>query len=141
MKKAILICSVILSCLTISFAQTKVKGVLFKSDRWADIKGKGDWATAGDNPTFEKVEILITDKYVKATFGSKVFNYKIISTNQFSEVRMDYNVTLNGKPYLIFLIVMPAGPIFGPTGSIAISIENIWEVSDIHESTEVEVYE
>jgi hypothetical protein len=134
MKKLILLGFIAILTITVANAQTKVKGTLYKSDHWADIKGKGDWATAMDNPTKEKVEILVTEKYIKVTFGSKVSNYKVVSKNRFSSVKMDYNVSLNGKSYLISIADMP-------DGTKAIGIEKTWMVADISDISEIEVSE
>lgn len=134
MKRLIFLGFIAILTITVASAQTKVKGTLYKSDHWADIKGKGNWATAMDNPTKEKVEILVTEKYIKVTFGTKVSNYKVVSKNRFSAMKMDYNVTLNGTSYLISIADMP-------NGTKAIGIEKTWMVADITDVAEVEVNE
>ena len=134
MKKLVFLSFFIILIITVANAQTKVKGTLYKSGNWADIKGNGDWATAMDNPIKEKVEILVTEKNIKVTFGKKVSNYKVVSKKRFSEMKLDCNVTLNGKPYLISIADMP-------DGTKAIEIENIWMVADIIDISEVEVNE
>ena len=55
MKSLFIYFSIILLCSVSTFAQTKVKvkGTLYKSDYWVDIKGKGGLAKAYDNPTRE----------------------------------------------------------------------------------------
>ncbi len=73
----------------LTLAQTS-NSILYKSDHWADIKGKGSFAKAMDNPTYEKVEIIKTEKNFKVTFGTKKYNYAIISSKSFSEKKMDF---------------------------------------------------
>ncbi len=125
-----------LSILSVSAinAQNKVKGTLYKTDKWADVKGKGDWVTAMDNPTHEKVEIFVTEKYIKVTFGIKIYKYAIVSKTRFSQMKIDYNVTLNGQPFLLSISEMP-------DKSKAINIDDIWTVSEITNVTEVELSE
>ncbi|MFN0188676.1 MAG: hypothetical protein ACKVQV_08240 [Bacteroidia bacterium] len=115
----------------LAFAQT-TKGTLYKSDHWADIKGKGGFAKAMNNPTYEKVEILKTDKNIKVTFGTKVFNYIIVSSKQFSSVKMDYTVTLKGKTFLLSIADMQ-------NGTYAVNIDGNWMVSDITNFTTVDI--
>jgi hypothetical protein len=121
--------SIIINCIIVvaltsiafnTFGQTN-KGILYKSDHWADLKGKGDWAKAWDNPTYEKVEILKTDKNIKVTFGAKVYNYSIISSNKSSDVLTQYTTTLNGNTYIISIADMM-------DGTYSLSIDNIWQV-------------
>jgi hypothetical protein len=123
MKKRIITAFILAFLSFTSFAQTS-NGTLYKSDHWADIKGKGGWAAAEDNPTYEKVEILQSDKNFKVTFGTKVFIYSIASSKQFSSAKMDYTITLKGKTYLLSIVKMP-------DGTFAIGIDGIWMVSNI----------
>lgn len=110
-----------------------VHGTLYKADRWANIKGKGDWAKAMDNPTIEKVEILKTSEAIKVTFGTKVYNYIIVSENKFSEVKMDYSVTLNGKGCTLSILDYSKSAIANlrNKGTYSVNIEGVWMVSDI----------
>lgn len=107
----------------VSFGQTK--GTLYKAEKWLDIKGKGSWAKANISPTVEKVEILQTDKNIKVTFGTKVYNYKIVSseTSVSSSGNTKYNVALKGKSGVIYVLKMF-------DDSIIIKYDNDWQVSD-----------
>jgi len=105
-----------------SFGQTEA--TLYKSGQWLDSKGKGGWAKAYKDPTYEKVEILHTDKNFKVIFGSKTYTYKIVSSSRYSDVQMRYNVTLNGKSYEIQ--VSEQSP-----GTYSIGIDSEWMVYPI----------
>ena len=78
-KKNNIFLSFILVFLSLAAFSQTTKGILYKSDHWADSKGKGGFVEAGDNHAYEKVEMLRTDKYIKTTFGTKVYNYTIVS--------------------------------------------------------------
>ena len=125
MKSKILFLLVITNFVSATFAQS-TKGTLYKSDHWADIKKYGSWAKASDNPIHEKVEILLTEKNFKVTFGIKVYNYAIISSKPFSQYKMDYKVTLNEKKYVIAVALMP-------DGTTTIGIEGVWLVEDVQD--------
>ncbi len=113
-----------------TFGQT-TKGTLYKTDHWSDIKGKGDWAIAMDNPTYEKVEILQTDNYIKVTFGIKVYNYKIISFSKYSDFMMNYNVSLNNKTYVMSISI-------DDDGTNTINIDNEFMVADIKDVSKID---
>lgn len=98
----------------------------YKADQWYDIKGKGGFVNAMNNPTREKVEISKDDKQIKVLFGAKTFIYKITSSNKFSEVKTDYTVKLKEKTYTLSISKMP-------DGTIAVGIDGQWMVSDIME--------
>lgn len=106
---------------------------IYRANHWADIKTKGDWAKAMDEPVMEKVEIIKTNEAIKVTFGAKVYNYLIVSENKFSEVKMDYLVTLNGKKYTISIMDFnkSALPNLKNKGTYSVNIEGTWMVSDI----------
>jgi hypothetical protein len=125
MNAKLLITFIVIFIATAASAQT-AKGTLYKSGQWADIAGKGGFAKAMENPTYEKVEIYVTDKYIKATFGAKIYNYTIISSKRFSSVKMDYTVSLNGKTYILSVSDMM-------DGTYAINIDGVWMVSDIRD--------
>lgn len=86
--KNFLLTATLMLLVVASLGQTK--GILYKSGEWLNIKAKGGWAKAMKDPNYEKVEILQTDKNFKVTLGSKTYNYKIISSNRFSEVMMQH---------------------------------------------------
>jgi hypothetical protein len=95
MKVSTFLFITILSCIgSDSFAQNK--WVNYKSNNWFDYKNKG-FVDAQEHPTNENAEITITDKSIKVVLGKKVLNYEKISMNEFSDVRLDYVVSLNGK--------------------------------------------
>ena len=81
-----------------SFGQAKT--IVYKCGQWLDTKTKG-FANAYRDPTYEKVEILQTQRKFKVTFGSKMYDYTIVSSNRFSNVQTRYNVIRNGKSYLL----------------------------------------
>ena len=120
-----------------TFGQT-TKGKLYKTDHWADIKRKGGWVNAMDNPTYEKVEILKTSKQIKVTFGTKVYNYTIVSEKIFSEVMMNYTVTLNGKNYTLRIADMENGT-HAVTLDDGITKDGVWMVSDIKDISTIDV--
>lgn len=109
--------------------QTKESGTVYKCNSWIDIKGNnGDLDKAMNNPKFENVKIFITEKNIYVTFGEKKYTYKIISKNKFSEVKMDYNVFLNGEYGIIAVADMG--------GTKAINYEGnwvVWKITDISE--------
>ena len=128
MKKLILI-SIVMTCfMTNSFTQNKVKGTLYKSDSWADIRG--GFVNAMENLIYEKVEVFLTDKYIKVTFGTKVSNYLIVSKKRFSEVRMDYKVTQGSKSFVLSIATMPLG-------MTAIVIEKVWFIPEVKSISEI----
>lgn len=120
--------------ITTATTMTSSNGKLYKANQWLDIKGKGGWATAFDNPTIEKVEILQTDKNFKVTFGTSERNYKIISSKIFSAMMTNYEVSYNGAMYVIAISKMP-------NGTIGINIDGIWQVLDIKDISTVVVAE
>jgi len=134
MKKLILLCTLMIFIMTSAFSQNKVKGTLYEADYWADIKGKGSWAIAMDNPTYEKVEVFLTEKYIQVTFGTKTSKYLVLSKKKFSEFKMDYNVTLDSKTYVLSIAIMPGG-------STAINIDGLWMIPKIKTTSEIEVEE
>ena len=134
MKKKILILIVILFIISNSFAQNNVKGTLYTTNSWADSKGKGSWDIAMDNLTYETVKVLLTEKYITVTFGTKVLKYAIISKKKFSEFQMDYNVTFNKKSYVLSVVTTIKG-------LTDIGIEDIWYIPDIKSKSEIEVIE
>lgn len=108
-------------------------GTLYKHDEWGDeIKYDGNLVKTMQNMNHENVEILKTDKYIKTTFGNKVNNYKIISSNKFSDVKMDYTVTLNGKKYILSIADMQ-------DGTYAIGINKTWFVKNITDISTVDI--
>lgn len=118
MKK---IFSVVLMLMCISsFAQQ----TLYKTDHWADSKGKGGFVNAMENPTYEKVQVSKSSKNIKVTFGTKVYNYIIVSEKKFSDMQMMYSVTLNGKSFTISIANMP-------DGTTSIGIDGVWFIPDI----------
>ncbi len=114
-----------------SFSQS-AKGTLYKQNRWEDVKGKGSWDKAMDNPTYEKAEVLKTSKNIKVTLGTKVYNYVIISEKKFSDMLMIYSTTLNGKNFDI-------GICKNFDGTISIDIDDIWCVPDITNISTTEI--
>lgn len=129
--KSKLLLSILITFLSFSaFSQTK--GTLYKSGQWADIEGKGSWVKAMENPTYEKVEILKTEKFIKVTFGTKVYNYQIVSSKKFSSVKMDYTVKLDGKTYTLSISDMQ-------DGTYAINIDSVWMVANIRDIKTVEI--
>lgn len=96
---------------------------IYKSDHWADTKGKGGFAKAMESPMQEKVEIRVSDKNIKVTLGIKVYKYAVVSSSPFSEYRMDYNVTHNGKSFVLAIAILP-------DNRTAIGIEGMWMVPD-----------
>ena len=130
MKKLILI-SIVMTCfMTNALSQNKVKGTLYKADSWADIIANGGFIKALDSPTYEKVEVFLTEKYIKVTFGTKISNYVIVSTKKFSESKMDYTVTKDSKTYVLSIAIMP-------TGKTAINIEKVWFIPEVKNITEI----
>lgn len=83
----------------VSFGQTKA--TLYKASQWADVKGKGSFGKAMDNPTKEKAEVLLTIKNIKVTLGVKTYVYKLVSFYRYSAVQWRYSVILDGKNYEI----------------------------------------
>ena len=128
--KTYLLSSTLMLFILASFGQTK--GTLYKSGQWLDIKGKGGFVKAYKDPTYEKVEILQTDKKFMVNLGSKTYNYKIISSTLFSDVQMRYNVSLNDKTYEIQ--VSEQGP-----NTFSIGIEGEWMVVPITNIITVDV--
>lgn len=125
--KSKIIFSFLFSFLTItSFAQTP--STLYKSDQWIDVKGKGGLIPAMNNPISEHAEILQTEKKFKVTLGTKTSVYLIVSSKRFSSTKMDYRVTLNGKPFLLEIGEMP-------DGTYVIGISKNWYVSKITDIT------
>lgn len=122
MKNKILITSFSLLLLTLSSFSQSI-GVLYKSDKWLDIKSRGSWAKAMRDPTIENVEILRTDKFIKVSLGTKIYNYEIISYSDFSKERTDYKVSLNGNNYSMGFLNWD--------GLIAIGIDDIWMAYNI----------
>lgn len=134
MKKLILIGIVMTCIMTNAFTQNKVKGTLYKAESWADIIGKGGFIKALENLTYEKAEVLLTEKYIKVTLGTKISKYQIISKKKFSDVKMDYSVTLGGKNYVLSIAIMP-------TGTTAINIEKNWFIPEVKSISEIEIIE
>lgn len=113
------------------FGQTT--GTLYKNDRWGDqAKYDGSIVKAMQNMNYENVEILKTDKFIKTTFGNKVNNYKIIAGKKFSDVKIDYTVTLNNKEYILSIADMP-------DGTVAIGINSTWFVKDITDISTIKI--
>lgn len=109
--------------------QTPKTGVLYKADHWLDVAGKGGIVNAGENPTYENVEILKAEKNIFVTLGNKKLNYEIISLQDPSAKYKNYNVLLDGKSYVITMGMNPLD------GTYAINIQGIWlvniQISDI----------
>ncbi len=107
--------------------------ILYKTNHWADIKGKGDFVKAMEEPIMEKVEILKTNKEIKVTFGTKVYNYIIVSENKFSAVKTEYVATLNGRKYTLNIMDYNKSAVPNPRnkGLYSINIEGVWMVPDI----------
>lgn len=123
--------AVLLSFFCISaFGQSKA--TIYKADQWANIEEKGSWVNAMENPTKEDVEILISDTTIKATFGSDVRNYKIISESRFSTMRYDYKVKRDEETYTLSITNQP-------NGTYAINIEGKWMVFDITDKSTLDV--
>ncbi len=113
-------------------AGSQLKGTLYRSDHWADIKGNVDWALAMDYPTYEKSEVLITINYIKVTLGNKIYSYKIVSSKQTAPIVRSDTVTLNNKTSEITLFQIIA--------TKAYSIANAdWEIPSITDITTVPV--
>jgi hypothetical protein len=110
-----------------SFAGTTI--IHYKSNQWCDVKKNG-LEYAMNNPINENVDIFKTEKFIKVNLGKSSFNYKIISSKKFSDHRMDYNVTLNGKKYLLSICISMATQENGDF-SYFIGIDGLWIVPNV----------
>ena len=122
-KRLVFVTLIFIHIFFISFGQTKA--IHYKSNQWIDTKNNGL-----DNPTNENVDIFKTDKSIKIVAGKQILNYKIVSSKPFSDHRIDYNVILNQKKYVIqFDINMlpEANGDFGHT----ILIEGVWAIPNV----------
>jgi hypothetical protein len=113
---------------TVAQSTLKEQKTVYRADNWFDIKGKGGFAKAADNPTYEKVEIIKTDTKFTVTLGAKVYNYLIVSSKPFSEFRTDYNVTLNGRNYVLIMGL-------SLNGITVFNVEGIWLVPETKDIT------
>ncbi|MEX0609761.1 MAG: hypothetical protein WD016_04775 [Balneolaceae bacterium] len=124
--------AVLLSFFCISAFGQSQESTIYKADQWANIEEKGSWAKAMENPIKEDVEIIISDTIIKATFGSDVRNYKIISESRFSAMRYDYKVKRDEETYTLSITNQP-------NGTYAINIEGKWMVFDITDKSTLDV--
>lgn len=126
MKQIILIFTLSVIFITPVFSQT----FTYKSNKWGNTKLYKKWATACDNPTYEKVIIMKSSKMIKATFGKKTLVYNIESEDRTKPNQISYNVKMDTKRYIIK--IMDLG------GMYHIICDNEWAVIEISDRTESE---
>lgn len=132
--KILLLTTTLLFSILLSFGQTK--GTLYKADKWADVKGKGDWVKAMNSPNKEKVEVLLTIKSIKVTFGAKTYDYKLVSFYRASPVMWVYIVNLDGKTYKMNI---SQNSLEINNESYTINIENEWMITKIADVSALDI--
>jgi hypothetical protein len=98
MKPSLLLLSILIVSLT-SYAQTKT----YVAENWADVEKYHDVPTAMGNSITEKVSVELSPKTIKATFGSKVKVYQIVSKRPVNEMATIYKTTRDNKTCLIII--------------------------------------
>jgi hypothetical protein len=139
MKKTILIFFAII--LLSASACTQTSGTLYSTNKWIDCSEMGGkfnptlFDIAMKNPIFESVEILVTEKFIKATFGTKIYKYSILSIKENTpSAVIVYNVALDNKKYELSI----ANTSLVVDGTYAISLEGgNWFVYDIRDIKQV----
>lgn len=120
MKKLILALSIFITTFSSGLCQDKT-GYLYESNEWNDIKGKGDWAKAMDNPTKEYTRILIASDSLIVKLGKKQFRYSISKIEKASDMMTNYHVTLGSSKNILYVGRLP-------DGKYLVGIENNWSM-------------
>lgn len=109
----------------------KAQAITYKANKWGNTKLYKSWTTALDNPVFEKVVIVQTDKTIKITFGGKrTLAYTIINSKRLGSATTKYNVSMNNKKYSIQLMFIDNAYFF--------LCENEWTVAEITDVSSTE---
>lgn len=139
MKKTILL--LIATIFLTALAYTQTRGTLYRANQWIDCNEMGGkfnpalFDKAMENPIFEKVEILVTDKFIKATFGTKIYKYSILSIKEKSASEVTtYFVSLGNKKYELSISDMSL-----INQGTAIGLEGYWFVFGIKNIQQVQL--